>query len=196
LRVAHEILLIAGQDDFYSHRDCIALERAHQNALALSGIGACHDQPCESGDSMPEEAKVAVKILFNEVPPHETPEKHLPIVDPARSVSYAGGSVDHSSGMGLELFESGRAHLSNVPAMVERFQSWGVPLPHLNVYISAYTEMFGGILLMAGPASRLIAIPLFFNFCVAYLTGKPRYRRQFLPSGPVQLHRRFRHFRS
>jgi len=72
---------------------------------------------------------------------------------------------------GWELFESGRAHLGNVPAMVERFQSWGVPLPHLNVYISAYTEMFGGVLLMAGLASRLISIPLFFNFCVAYLTA-------------------------
>ena len=72
---------------------------------------------------------------------------------------------------GWELFESGRAHLSNVPAMVERFQSWGVPLPHLNVFISGYTELFGGLFLMAGLASRLIAIPLFFNFCVAYLTA-------------------------
>src|SRR5271155_879993 len=72
---------------------------------------------------------------------------------------------------GWELFESGRAHLANVPAMVERFQSWGVPFPHLNVYISAYTEMFGGLLLMVGLASRLISIPLFFNFCVAYLTA-------------------------
>src|SRR5271170_1591910 len=72
---------------------------------------------------------------------------------------------------GWELFESGRAHLANVPAMVERFQHWGIPLPHLNVYISGYTEMFGGLLLMAGLASRLIAIPLFFNFCVAYLTA-------------------------
>jgi putative oxidoreductase len=72
---------------------------------------------------------------------------------------------------GWELFESGRAHLGNVSAMVERFQSWGVPLPHLNVYISGYTEMLGGLLLMVGLASRLISIPLFFNFCVAYLTA-------------------------
>jgi putative oxidoreductase len=72
---------------------------------------------------------------------------------------------------GWELFESGRAHLANVSAMVARFQSWAVPFPHLNVYISAYTEMFGGLLLMVGLASRLISIPLFFNFCVAYLTA-------------------------
>jgi len=72
---------------------------------------------------------------------------------------------------GWELFESGQTHLSNVPTMVARFQQWGVPLAHLNVYVSAYTEMFGGLFLMAGLASRLITIPLFFNFCVAYLTA-------------------------
>ena len=72
---------------------------------------------------------------------------------------------------GWELFESGQAHLNNVPTMVERFQQWGVPFPHLNVYVSGYTEMFGGVLLMLGLASRLIAIPLFFNFCVAYVTA-------------------------
>lgn len=72
---------------------------------------------------------------------------------------------------GFELFLSGRSHLSNVPAMAERFQQWGVPFPHANVYISAGTEMIGGLLLLLGIGSRLIAIPLFFNFVVAYLTA-------------------------
>ncbi len=39
------------------------------------------------------------------------------------------------------------------------------------MYISGTTELVGGILLMLGLFSRLISIPLLFNFCVAYLTA-------------------------
>lgn len=72
---------------------------------------------------------------------------------------------------GLELIQSGRGHLQNVDQMVVRFTNWGVPFPHVNVYISAGTEIVGGVLLMLGLATRLISIPLFFNFVVAYLTA-------------------------
>ena len=37
---------------------------------------------------------------------------------------------------GLQMFVAGSAHLADVPAMVERFQEWGVPLPTFNVYLS------------------------------------------------------------
>ena len=69
------------------------------------------------------------------------------------------------------MFVSGRAHLSDVPAMVQRFQEWGVPFPTLNVYVSGLTECACGLLLLVGFASRLITIPLIINFCVAYLTA-------------------------
>jgi putative oxidoreductase len=72
---------------------------------------------------------------------------------------------------GWELWESGHGHISNVAATAKQFAEWGVPFPTLNVYISANTEMIGGILLMVGLATRLISLPLFFNFCVAYLTA-------------------------
>jgi putative oxidoreductase len=72
---------------------------------------------------------------------------------------------------GWELFESGRSHLADVAEMTQRFAGWGIPFPHANVYLSASTEMIGGVLIMFGFASRLISIPLFFNFCVAYLTA-------------------------
>ena len=72
---------------------------------------------------------------------------------------------------GWQMFVSGRAHLSDVPAMVQRFQEWGVPFPTLNVYVSGLTECLCGLLLLAGFASRLITIPLIVNFCVAYLTA-------------------------
>jgi len=72
---------------------------------------------------------------------------------------------------GWQMFVSGRAHLSDVPAMVHRFKDWGVPFPTVNVYISGLTECVCGLLLLIGFASRLITIPLIINFCVAYLTA-------------------------
>ena len=72
---------------------------------------------------------------------------------------------------GWQMFVAGSAHLADVPAMVERFQEWGVPLPTFNVYLSGLTEIVCGLLLLVGFASRLISIPLIVNFCVAYLTA-------------------------
>jgi putative oxidoreductase len=72
---------------------------------------------------------------------------------------------------GWQMFVAGSAHLSDVPAMVERFQEWGVPFPTFNVYVSGLTEIVCGLLLLVGLASRLITIPLIVNFCVAYLTA-------------------------
>ena len=94
---------------------------------------------------------------------------------------------------GYELVITATGHLHHVPDMVKNFTDWGVPLPKLNVYISAYTELIGGWLLIVGLAARLISVPLVFNFIVAYLTASkdtvhmlifgpqpPRWRRQIL----------------
>lgn len=72
---------------------------------------------------------------------------------------------------GWQMYVAGSAHLSDVPAMVERFTEWGVPFPTFNVYLSGITEIVCGLLLVAGVGSRLITIPLIINFCVAYLTA-------------------------
>src|SRR3984957_1043048 len=74
-------------------------------------------------------------------------------------------------GWGWELYESGHGHLQHFDQTLTTFTGWGIPHPRVNLYLSAYTEMIGGILIMIGLASRLISIPLFFNFCVAYLTA-------------------------
>ncbi len=72
---------------------------------------------------------------------------------------------------GWQMFVSGHAHLTHVQDMIKRFQDWGVPFPAVNVYISGLTECVCGLLFLAGVASRLVAIPLIINFCVAYLTA-------------------------
>jgi putative oxidoreductase len=74
-------------------------------------------------------------------------------------------------GFGFSLFITGRGHLHNVDTMIERFTSWGVPMPKVSVYVSAYTEMIGGLLIMVGLATRLVSLALVFNFIVAYLTA-------------------------
>ena len=74
-------------------------------------------------------------------------------------------------GIGFGLWFSAYGHLTHVEDMVKRFTEWGVPLPRLNVYVSGVTEGAGGILLILGLATRLISIPLFFNFVVAYATA-------------------------
>ncbi len=82
---------------------------------------------------------------------------------------------------GWKMYLSGYRHLHHVDAMVSNFKDWGVPLPRFNVYVSGTTEIVGGILLMLGLATRLISIPLVFNFLVAILTaGASNVRQAFL----------------
>ncbi|HSY53474.1 MAG TPA: DoxX family protein [Opitutaceae bacterium] len=72
---------------------------------------------------------------------------------------------------GFQLYESGWAHLTHVDKTAQFFQSLNIPFPVANVYLSGSVELVGGILLMLGLFSRLVSIPLIFNFCVAYLTA-------------------------
>ena len=78
---------------------------------------------------------------------------------------------------GFQLYESGVGHLTHIDKTVQFFESlkffgrYPMPLPTLNVYVSGATELAGGILLMLGLLSRPIAVILFFNFCVAYVTA-------------------------
>jgi putative oxidoreductase len=81
---------------------------------------------------------------------------------------------------GFQLYESGWGHLTHVEKTAQFFQNLHIPFPVVNVYISGATEFVGGILLMLGLFSRLISIPLLFNFCVAYLTASPGAVRELL----------------
>jgi putative oxidoreductase len=69
---------------------------------------------------------------------------------------------------GWQLAESGYGHLTHVDKTVQAFIDWGIPFPTANVYLSGSMELMGGTLLLLGLATRLISIPLIFNFIVAY----------------------------
>lgn len=72
---------------------------------------------------------------------------------------------------GWQLLESGHAHLADVAGTAKNFADWGIPFPTFNVYLAGSTELIGGAFWMLGLMARLISVPLFFNFCVAYLTA-------------------------
>jgi putative oxidoreductase len=84
---------------------------------------------------------------------------------------------------GWEMYLSGFRHLHDVDTMVGRFQDWGVPFPRFNVYVSGITELTGGTLLMLGLATRLVSIPLVFNFLVAIATAGKMKVQQALFGG-------------
>ena len=87
---------------------------------------------------------------------------------------------------GWQLFESGYGHLTHVQKTLEAFQGWGVPFPQLSVYVSGTTELVGGLLLVLGLATRLISVPLLFNFIVAFATASRGTFVQIL-HGPQRL---------
>ena len=74
--------------------------------------------------------------------------------------------------VGYFFFETGWGKIHNLDAFTERFVEWGIPMPAFNAALSAYTEVIGGLLIMAGLATRLISIPLIINMVVAVVTVK------------------------
>lgn len=85
---------------------------------------------------------------------------------------------------GFQLYESGLGHLTHVQKTAQFFESLHIPFPVANVYLSGTTELVGGVLLMLGLFSRIVSVPLFFNFCVAYLTASPAAIKELLHFHP------------
>jgi putative oxidoreductase len=72
-----------------------------------------------------------------------------------------------------QLFQTGQGKLSNIGKVSEFFASLGIPLPTLNAYFIGSLECFGGLLLIAGLASRPLALLIVISMTVAYLTANP-----------------------
>jgi putative oxidoreductase len=71
---------------------------------------------------------------------------------------------------GLLFVQTGWGKWHDIPKVVGFFTSIGIPLPELNAYVVATTELVGGLFLAIGLLSRLTPLPLIVSMIVAYVT--------------------------
>jgi len=71
---------------------------------------------------------------------------------------------------GWQFFVTGKGKLLNHPDIVDFFTSLGIPFPDLNAWFVGGLECFGGLMLMAGLASRPLSLMLSVNMMVAFMS--------------------------
>ncbi len=67
-------------------------------------------------------------------------------------------------------YEPAMMKFSDISATAKWFGNMGIPLPTLNAYMAATTEMLGVILLTLGLFTRIISVPLIVIMIVAITT--------------------------
>jgi len=72
---------------------------------------------------------------------------------------------------GWQFMQTGWGKLKDIGKVVGFFTDLGIPAPALNAYFVSALELGGGILLILGFGSRLIALPLVIDMLVAYVTA-------------------------
>jgi putative oxidoreductase len=74
---------------------------------------------------------------------------------------------------GWQFFVDGKGKLLNLQKVTTYFgNDLHIPFPHFNALLASATECIGGLLLLAGLGSRLVALPLMFTMIIAYLTAE------------------------
>ncbi len=72
---------------------------------------------------------------------------------------------------GWQFFQTGFGKLQHISHVTAYFAQMGLPMPHVAAVFIAWLELVGGVLLILGLGSRLIAFPLFIDMLVAYIAG-------------------------
>ncbi len=72
---------------------------------------------------------------------------------------------------GWQFMLTGWGKFHRIPSVIEFFRSLGIPAPALNAYFVSGLEVVGGVLLIAGLASRWTALLLTGDMIVAYITA-------------------------
>jgi putative oxidoreductase len=73
--------------------------------------------------------------------------------------------------VGLGFFYAGYGKLQNISQFADFLTTLGFPVPTFHAYFVAGVEALGGLFLLAGLGTRLIALILAINMIVAYLTA-------------------------
>ena len=72
---------------------------------------------------------------------------------------------------GWQFMQTGWGKLTDINKVVGFFTDLGIPAPALNAYFVSALEFGGGLLLILGLGSRLIALPLVIDMIAAYITA-------------------------
>jgi len=72
---------------------------------------------------------------------------------------------------GWQFMQTGWGKLTDIGKVANFFTTLGIPAPLLNAYFISALEFGGGLLLILGLGSRLIALPLTIDMLVAYVTA-------------------------
>lgn len=67
---------------------------------------------------------------------------------------------------------SGWQKLMILPRMIENFRSWGIPAPEVLTPLVSGIEFAGGLLLLVGLGTRIVAIPMMVVMMVAIAAAK------------------------
>jgi len=72
---------------------------------------------------------------------------------------------------GWQFMQTGWGKLNDIGKVIGFFTDLGIPAPVLNAYFVSALEFGGGLLLILGLGSRLIALPLVTDMIVAYVAA-------------------------
>jgi putative oxidoreductase len=72
---------------------------------------------------------------------------------------------------GWQFMQTGWGKLTDINKVIGFFTDLGIPAPALNAWFVSALEFGGGLLLILGLGSRLIALPLVIDMIVAYITA-------------------------
>jgi putative oxidoreductase len=89
----------------------------------------------------------------------------------ADKISFLGPTLARLT-VGFVFIGTGWGKLHSLPDVTDFFIKLGIPFPAFNARLVACTEFFGGILMLAGLGTRLVALPMAFTMVVAILTDK------------------------
>ncbi len=70
---------------------------------------------------------------------------------------------------GWQFIQTGWGKINNIAKVTGFFTQLGIPFPGLNAQFIAGLEFLGGVLLVLGLGSRLIAVPLTIDMLMAYI---------------------------
>jgi putative oxidoreductase len=74
--------------------------------------------------------------------------------------------------VGIVFMGTGWGKLHTLDNVTQFFTDLGIPMPGFNARLTACTEFFGGILILLGLGTRLVALPMAFTMVIAIITAK------------------------